>query len=211
MGKSTVFTGFKFGLLLQVAVGPICIYIFNVAVNSSLVNAIVGIIGVVLVDSIFIILSIMGLTLIMQKNERLLKLMGMIILITFGCYTIYGAIISHSLNTTEIVSNQLTETFIKAAVLTGANPLTVVFWSGVFSAKIVEEKFTRKDELLFGLGAVLSTLISLLLIAIIGQFTARFINGEIIRMLNGIVGFILIYFGLRLYFRVPDKGGVSIE
>lgn len=96
-------------------------------------------------------------------------------------------------------------------VLTGANPLIIVFWSGVFSAKIAEEKFTRRDEFYFGTGAVISTLLFLLVVAILGQVTSNFIGPGFIRVLNMIVGVILIYFGVKLFKNQKTTGGNELE
>lgn len=147
----------------------------------------------------------------MQKNEKLLRLFGMIILILFGLYTIYGAITSYGVMEEIKVSISYLETFIRFVVLTGANPLTIVFWSGVFSAKIAEEKFTSRDEFYFGAGAVISTLLFLLVVALLGQTTSNFIGPGFIRGLNIIVGIILIYFGVKLYKNQKTTGGNELE
>lgn len=208
MKTKMIFKGFKFGTLLQLAVGPICIFIFNKAISQGVIIAMFGVIGVVIIDGLYITLSIIGVSTLVKRNEKIIRFIGSAILIIFGCNIIYNALITvNSINYSLEQGGTYLTTFIKAIVLTGANPLTIVFWSGVFSSKIVEENFTRNDEILFGIGAVLSTFIWLTIVCIIGQFTNMFLNNRIVIVLNALVGVLLIFFGIRLLV----KNNVSVS
>jgi len=197
-GGFMIVKGFRFGMLLQLAVGPICIYIFKLAIGTSLIEAMTAVIGVVIIDGLYIALSILGISSLVNKNERILKIGGAVVLVVFGITTIYGALLGDIPTDDITIGSSYLTSFFKAIVLTGSNPLTIVFWSGVFSARIVEEKFDRKDEIQFAFGAVLSTFITLTVVAVIGQFTSSFISNAMVTLLNLVVGLILIYFGLRL-------------
>ncbi|MGL5573268.1 MAG: LysE family transporter, partial [Cetobacterium sp.] len=87
--------------------------------------------------------------------------------------------------------------FIKAFLLTGANPMTILFWIGVFTTRTNEENFTKKSTLLFALGALLATLIFLTLIVFLGSITNSFLSQQVLALLNSGVGLILIYFGVK--------------
>lgn len=200
-----IFKGFRFGMLLQFAVGPICLYIFKLALEKNFINAMFGIIGVVIIDGLFIALSIIGISSLINKNERTIKLLGFIVLVIFGCMMIYNSMFGGESVSEVSIGNTYISSFIKAILLTGSNPLTIIFWSGVFSSKIIEERFNRVDEIQFGLGAVISTFIFLTIIAIIGQFTSRFISHNLIVILNILVGLMLIYFGFRLILKKRQR------
>lgn len=200
-----IFKGFKFGMLLQIAVGPICIYIFNEAVIKGMWYALVGVLGVVIIDALYIALSIVGITALVHRHEKMLKYFGVLVLTIFGINTIIGAL---SMSEPSVVINadgNYYKTFLYAIILTASNPLTIIFWSGVFSAKVIDEKFCKRDEVRFGLGAVLSTAVFLTIITVIGQFTKDFLSKEIISGLNIVVGLVLIYFGLRLIYKDIKK------
>jgi|LGVF01.1.fsa_nt_gb threonine/homoserine/homoserine lactone efflux protein len=190
--------GFKFGMLLQIAVGPVCIYIFNESVKNGILSAFVGVIAVVLIDALFIGLSIVGISAIVKKKEQLLKIFGSLVLVTFGLRMIISALQITEFNSINITEINYIKTFLTVLFLTVSNPLTIIFWSGVFSTKIIEEKFDKNDEIMFGLGAIFSTFLFLNFIVIIGQFTKSFLSLEYIMYLNIIVGLVLIYFGLKL-------------
>jgi threonine/homoserine/homoserine lactone efflux protein len=190
--------GFRFGMLLQIAVGPICIFIFNEAVQKGMFNALGGVFGVVLIDAIFITLSIVGVATVVEKKEKVLKYFGSFILICFGIKTIVSAISMNEISVINTNSVSVSKTFLTAVFLTASNPLTIIFWSGVFSTKIIEEKMSKDDEVKFGIGAVFATLVFLSFIVVIGQFTKEFLNIKYIIVLNIIVGILLIYFGIRI-------------
>ena len=93
-----------------------------------------------------------------------------------------------------------------ALILTLSNPLTIVFWAGVFAARMGEENMQQGRAALFGLGAALSTLSFLSLIAALGSVLAGLLQGMAILALNAAVGLVLIFLGIRSAFgRKKDK------
>lgn len=69
-----IIKGFRFGMILQLAVGPVCLFIFQTAVSSGALIAFLGVAGVSVVDAAFIIAAIFGLGAILnKKNEQIKK------------------------------------------------------------------------------------------------------------------------------------------
>ncbi|MDA3845646.1 MAG: LysE family transporter [Vallitaleaceae bacterium] len=197
-----VIKGFRYGMLLQLAIGPIAIYIFQISVTRGLIEGLAGVIGVVLVDAIFIIFAIFGLGILLKKSNAqiFIKIIGAGILVLFGISIIVsqlGIDLMPSISTSVVMGNA----FITAIIMTAANPLTIIFWTGVFSSKVLELEMVKKDMYLFGFGAVLSTLITQSMIAVIGQYTSSLLNDTLMSYMNILVGIILIYFGLSLLLR----------
>jgi threonine/homoserine/homoserine lactone efflux protein len=196
-----LFKGFKFGMLLQLAIGPVCIFIFQMASLKRFYIAETGVLGVALIDGFFIIVAILGIaSIIDKKNIRVfLKIFGATILFIFGFSTVlsqFDISFLPSLNMQNISNSN--NVFTRAIILTTSNPLTIIFWSGVFSSKVAEENMKRKDVYLFGFGALTSTIFSLTLIALIGSFAKVFLPTNIVQALNIIVGLLLIYFSVRM-------------
>lgn len=79
---------------------------------------------------------------------------------------------------------------------------TILFWAGVFSTKMAEENMDKPGMYLFGLGAVLSTVFFLTVVSILGHSIHTFLSLEIIRWLNVLVGFLLIFFGIKTAVKV---------
>ncbi|MBP1745267.1 MAG: hypothetical protein H6Q58_2245, partial [Firmicutes bacterium] len=78
-----VFKGFRFGMLLQVAVGPVCLFIFQTAASSGFASAEMGVLGVAIVDALFISAAILGIGALISrypKAEKFLKYFGAAVL-----------------------------------------------------------------------------------------------------------------------------------
>ena len=199
-----ILKGFKFGMLLQFAVGPVCIFIFQMASLRGFYIAASGVLGVLIVDGLYILAAILGIaSIIERKNTKtILKIFGAIVLFIFGISTILSVfnivfLPSLSLHNTSNINN----VFFRAIILTFSNPLTIIFWAGVFSAKLAEENMMKKDIYTFGLGALLSTAFFLTLIALVGSLTRTFFPPFVIQLLNILVGILLIYFSIKLLIR----------
>ena len=55
-------SGLKFGMLLQLAIGPMCLIVFNTAKNSSFLLAFTLVLVITLVDAFYIILAGLGVS-----------------------------------------------------------------------------------------------------------------------------------------------------
>ncbi|MGE5627010.1 MAG: LysE family transporter [Solirubrobacterales bacterium] len=199
MFKGAVIKGFKFGMLLQFAIGPVCIFVFQTASTRGLLSAEFGVLGVALMDGLFISAAVLGIASIIEKNnvKTALKIFGASVLLIFGISTILNQFNINFLPGLSLQSNG-SNSFIKAVILTASSPLTILFWAGVFSAKISSEGMEKKDMYYFGMGALLSTVFFLTLISIVGTVIKGFITMEIIKTLNLLVGVLLLYFGFRM-------------
>ncbi|MDQ0194175.1 LysE family translocator [Paenibacillus wynnii] len=193
--------GFKFGILLQFAVDPVCLYIFQTASLQGFAAAEAGALGVGLIDGLYILAAILGMTSIIQQMNinQGLKIFGAATLFIFGLNMIIGLFdksLLPSLNIADL--SGINNAFVYALILTASSPLTILFWAGVFSTKIAQEHLDRKQIYLFGLGALLSTILFLTLIAFIGSLTQAFVTPLIIQVMNLAVGLIFIYFAIKM-------------
>jgi threonine/homoserine/homoserine lactone efflux protein len=202
-----IFKGFKFGMLLQLAVGPICLYIFQTAVAHGFSSAMSGVLGVTLVDTLFILLAIGGLGKLLESQKNLKKLMGIfgaLVLIGFGLSTLLGAFgISLVPRVTLLATGNFDSRFLQAVVLTLSNPLTILFWAGVFSARIIDDDLIAVDLYAFGLGAVISTVFFLTVISVTGHYVSAFLPSPLLTLLNMVIGLVLIAFGIKPALRKP--------
>lgn len=193
--------GFRFGMLLQLAVGPICVYILKTGASQGLLSAMIGVLAVVIIDGLFILAAILGMGILINKYDNVkigLKYFGAVILILFGLSSVLGALGINLFPSFSFLSAQSHGgIFVKTLILTLSNPLTILFWAGVFSTKIVEENMEQNDMVIFGLGAILSTLFFLTVISFSGSFINTFLKPQFLDGLNIIVGLILIGFGIK--------------
>jgi threonine/homoserine/homoserine lactone efflux protein len=196
-----ILKGFRFGMLLQIAVGPVCVFIFQTAITSGFITAESGVLAVIFVDALYILLAILGIGALLERSsgiKKFLKYFGATVLVIFGLSNILGALgisILPSLNLA--VENQSGNVFSKVLLLTLSNPLTILFWAGVFSTRLIEDDLDEQEIYAFGTGAVLATAFFLTLIAFLGSLINTFINESFINILNGIVGIALVIFGIK--------------
>ncbi|AKN30449.1 lysine transporter LysE [Clostridium carboxidivorans P7] len=199
-----IFKGFKFGMLLQFAIGPVCIFIFQMASSKGFYTAETGVLGAVLIDGLFIFAATIGISSIIERKniKFILKIFGAVVLFIFGLSTILNQFNIDFLPSLSIQNTSNTNNaFFHSLIITASNPLTIIFWSGVFLSKITEENMKKTDIYLFGFGALLSTMFFLTLISLAGNFANSFLPMEIIQTLNIIVGFLLICFSIKMFLK----------
>lgn len=191
--------GLKFGLLLQFAVGPVCLMVFNTSQNTGFLVAMSLVAAIALVDAFYILLASLGASKLLsnKKVERFVKIVGAIVLMLFGLniiLNIFGINIIPGLN----LKLNSSSAFLQGIILTLSNPITIVFWGSVLTTKIIEEKFKKKELVVFSAGLVSATLLFLTIIAILGMILSSFIPDIISSILNVIVGIVIIGFGIKL-------------
>ena len=197
--------GFRFGMLLQIAVGPVYLLVLQTAVASGFRAAEAGVAAVVLVDAAYIFAAILGMGALFSRFPRAgigLKYFGAGVLLLFGAANVLGTF------GIDILPGggaggpaHGAGFFFTMLFLTASNPLTILFWAGVFSTKLAGEHFTRAQVYAFGAGAVLSTAVFLTGAAFLASLAKAHINADVITLLNFAVGLILILFGLRLWLK----------
>lgn len=205
--------GFRFGMVLQLAVGPISLYVFKIAGSLGFLQALLAVAAVTIVDALFILLAILGCTAFLERgnNRFWLQIIGAVLMAFFGIATVLDVFDISILP--GFSTNALTGAgpFISAFLLTAANPLTILFWAGVLTARLSEFSTNGKgrtgtpEMLLFGLGAVISTLVCMTIIAGIGGVSRSFLPTIAIAGLNLLVGLVLIAFAVKMALQSRNK------
>ncbi len=201
--------GLKFGMLLQFAVGPMCVMVFNTSTTYGLLSALYLVASIALIDALYIALSSAGVAAVINraKVRSAVKLLGCLALVLFGANIISGAFNLSFLPEIALFSNASSKNlFIQGLLLTASNPLTIVFWSGMFSAQTIENNWSKRQLFFFATGCVMATILFLTVIAVLGSTLGGFLPQVVIRYLNVAVGIVLIFFGIRMLFK-KDKAG----
>lgn len=193
------FDGLKFGMLLQLAIGPMCLMVFNTAKNVSFIVAMSLVLAIALVDAFYIVLAGLGVSKLLdnKKTKVIFKILGSLVLIIFGLniiLNVYNINIIPGLNLKPSSAN----IFIQGLVLTLSNPMTIVFWGSVLTTKIIDDRLKKKELMVFSIGLVSSTLFFLTFIAILGTILSNFIPETISSILNVIVGLLIIFWGIKM-------------
>lgn len=196
-----ILKGFRFGLLLQFAVGPMCLIVFQTATAYGFFKGLSVVFAIALVDALYIALSCVGVAAVMNRPgvQKTVKLIGCIVLVFFGLNTIFGAFHRNLLPDIALFPDVTGRSlFMKGLVLTASNPLTIIFWSGMFSTQMIENNWKKEQLFFFAAGCVMATIGFLTGVSFIGSIASGFLPAVLIQVLNAVVGFVLIGFGIKL-------------
>ncbi|WMJ77706.1 MULTISPECIES: LysE family translocator [unclassified Sedimentibacter] len=196
-----IIKGLKFGMLLQFAVGPMCLMVFNTSALYGVFYSLYLVFAITLIDALYIALSCVGVAAVInrEKVNAVVKMVGCSVLVLFGANTIASAFDLSLLPNIRLFSSASSgNLFIQGLLLTASNPLTIVFWSSMFSTQMMENKWNKKQLFLFAVGCIMATIIFLTVIAVMGSMLSSFLPSAVVRILNVTVGIFLIFFGIRL-------------
>ena len=193
--------GFRFGMLLQLAVGPMCFLVFQTSTAYGFGSGEQIVLAVALVDALFIVLSGVGAAALLrrEKVKAAVRWLGCLVLVVFGLNIGLDALdirLLPSITLFSAVSGG--SLFWQGFVLTASNPLTIVFWSGMFTAQMAQNHWSKRQLARFAAGCVLSTLTFLSAIAALGSVLSGFLPEIVIQILNIAVGALLVFYGFKL-------------
>lgn len=202
-----IFDGFRFGMILQLAVGSVCLLVLQTAATGGFMSGAAAALGVAITDAVYIALSGAGIALLLRRPRvaRVFRYVGAFVLILFGIAMLLSALSLFSLPTISLGGGDKAATgFLAALLLTLSNPLTILFWGGVFATRTAERDYSRGGLVRFAAGCVLSTLLFMTGVAVVGALAGVFLPDIVMRILNGAVGAGLVGYG---FFRLFGKKG----
>lgn len=199
--------GLLTGLFLQLAVGPIFFMILRIAFEADFLTGMAGVVAVTLVDYIYITLSILGIAQVLShpKIKCAFGLISAIVITLFGIYLLIGAL---KASETAAIQGIWTagRAFLYCFALTLSSPLTLFFWSSIFTAKAIEKNYDKKQITVFGIGAGMSTLLFLGTTVFILTALNTVIPEKIVLGLNIVVALVMMTYGvLRLIRSLRDR------
>lgn len=191
--------GLLTGLVLQMAIGPVFFFILNLTLRASLSDGLAGVVAVTLVDYFYITLSILGVGKILeQKNvKNAFGILSSVVLMLFGAFIIYGAMDMHAPITINGDASTIVASFSATFLFTISSPMTIVWYTGLFTAKAVEYHYTKKQLVLFGVAVGLATLLFMGTSVVLCSLIQKSVPTALNQILNGVVGGILIIYGIR--------------
>ena len=200
------FDGLKFGMLLQLAVGPMCLMVFNTAKNVSFLVALSLVLAIALVDAFYILLAGLGVSKLIEKKnvKAIFKIVGSLVLVIFGLNIILNVFNINLIPGLNLKPNTA-NIFIQGLILTLSNPITIVFWGSVLTTKIIDDGLKKKELFIFSIGLVSATLFFLTFIAVLGTILSGFIPESVSNVLNVIVGLLIVFFGIKMLVKKEKK------
>jgi threonine/homoserine/homoserine lactone efflux protein len=192
--------GLAFGLILQISVGPVCIAVLHKGLTQGFSHAFSMVWGVALVDALYIVLSVMGISALLQVDavRNVVGVAGALLLFYFGIRYLRAP---SEIGRLEHSDESLLKSFTFGASLTLTNPLTILFWAGVLGAMMSTHTFNQAGGVVyFAAGCIAATLLFLTAVALAGHFLERVLTERLALWLNRAVGLFLIGFAVKLAF-----------
>jgi threonine/homoserine/homoserine lactone efflux protein len=175
--------------------------VFNTSGVFGFRSGALAALAVTLVDGFYIFLAAVGIAVFLQdeKVKKTVRYAGACILAAFGLDIVSGALGIPLLPQVSLFGGTEAEgIFLKAVLLTGSNPLTIVFWGGVFSANVAAKDLNGRQLFRFGMGCATATFVFLNGVALAGSVARTFLPREVMVFLNVGVGLVLIFFALKM-------------
>ena len=190
--------GLGFGLILQISVGPVCIAVLHKGLTQGFGHAFAMVWGVALVDALYIVLSLAGVSALLQVDavRSFVGVAGALLLIYFGIRYLRAPAATPCVERND---ESALKSFSFGAGLTLTNPLTILFWAGVLGAMMSTHTFNQQGGVVyFAVGCVVATLLFLTIVALAGHFLERVLTERLALWLNRTVGLFLIGFAVKL-------------
>jgi len=204
MRQNIALDGFIFGSFMQLAVGPLTFIILNISIQYGYISSLAFMSGEILIDVLYMFLASIGVSKLLQKTQLqiFMKIFGALILFIFGINmitSVFGLSIFPKINIQDYLK---TNYFFQGIILTASNPLSIIFFSGIFTSKVVEKNYTQRDTFLFAFGCVSARICFLILIILLGSVIHNYLKIQVLNVLNIIVGIIIVLFGIKLLLKI---------
>ncbi|RNB81524.1 LysE family translocator [Brevibacillus panacihumi] len=197
-----IWEGFLFGMLLQLSVGPVCLAVWRRSLMHGMREAIWMVWGVACADAIYMLAAIGGLTALLQIAwvHTLVLIAGGVTLIWFGISSFRAKPEVELQDQGHPARGEASQgSFWYGIGLTLTNPLTIVFWAGVFSSIMASQALADHLSLAgFAVGCIAATVFFLTMVAMFGRWLSGILRPLWIRRLDQLVGVLLIGFALLL-------------
>ncbi len=200
--------GIRFGMIVQLIIGPNCLLVFHTAKNNGFFFTIPLILTIAFVDTLYITLACLGVSKILEnkKTKKIVGLIGALVLILFGLNVILNVFDVNIIPGLSI--NPSTKSIvIKGLMVALSNPITIMFWGSVLTAKIIEDKMKKKDLIKFCMGLVSTTIIFQTFVASLSILLNRFVSSTTSKVMNILIGFLIVYYGFSRLFESYVKKG----
>ncbi len=195
------------GLVLAFLIGPVFFTIMQTSIERGFWSGFFVALGVSLSDALYIVIAYLGLVQFLQAENfrHYLAYGGGIVLLGFGLY--YLLIKSRKLVSFDPQKVQARSWYRLAAkgfIINGLSPMVLFFWIATVGLATTQLGYERTtDVVVFFTAIVLTVFATDIIKAKLADKLRRLINGQVIRIMNIVLGIVLVVFAGRLLF-FPD-------
>lgn len=162
-----------------------------------MLNWLVVVLAVTSVDFFYILLAIFGIWELLKKNKikNIFGIISSFVLIIFGIIIIKDIFNNNIQNIQVTEYKSLATSFLSVFFLTISSPLTIIFFTNLFTTKAIEYNYTKNDLYIFWIATWLATPLFIWSSVLIFSLLKENIPVTLIQFLNIIVWILLILYG----------------
>lgn len=152
--------GLTAGLILQLALGPVFFLVVDTVLQRTVSDGFIAAAAVTVADYLYIVLAVAGAGVLLARSmaRKVAGLAGGAVFMAYGIYLMLSGIVPPLRNEVVIAgSSDYRSSFLVAFILTLSSPLTMVFWTGLFTSKALEHGYSSSSLALFGFSAGLAS------------------------------------------------------
>lgn len=199
-----ILNGILSGIVLAFLIGPVFFTIIQTSIEKGFRCGMLVAIGVSLSDAFYITIVYLGITHIIE-NEAFRAYFGYaggLILAGFGMY--YLLIKSRRLVLFDFEPEKVTGVFryiAKGFIINGMSPMVLIFWIGTVGVAAAKFGYHEPSEAILFFSAIVSTVfLTDVLKAKLADKLRHLLTPRFIRLMNIILGVVLVVFAGRLIF-----------
>ncbi|HEX6893150.1 MAG TPA: LysE family transporter [Chryseolinea sp.] len=203
-----VLNGIVSGIVLAFLIGPVFFTIIQTSIERGFWSGFFVAVGVSLSDALYIIVSYLGLVQFMKgENFRYyLAYGGGVVLLGFGFYYLFvkSKRLSHY-DPEKIHTRSWFRLLAKGFIINGLSPMVLFFWIATVSLATTSLGYNSTNNVLIFFSAIVCTVFATDIIkAKLADKLRVLITPKVIRMMNIVLGLVLVVFAGRLIF-FPDN------
>lgn len=199
-----IFNGVLSGIVLAFLIGPVFFTIVQTSIEKGFIYGTLVAIGVSLSDAFCISLVYLGFSSLMDNHEfkTYFGYVGGLILTGFGIYYLFVKSRKLSFFDAEQAKSYSRFRYIaKGFIINGMSPMVLIFWIGTVGVATAEFGYESASEIFLFFAATVSTVfLTDILKAKLADKLRRLITPRFIRIMNIVLGLVLVIFAGRLIF-----------
>jgi threonine/homoserine/homoserine lactone efflux protein len=209
-GMEIVVKGVVSGVVLALLIGPVFFTILQTSIERGFRSGFFVAIGVSLSDAFYILISYLGLVKFVsdESSRHYLAYGGALVLFGFGIYYLF--IKSRQLanfNPETIKFRSPGRLIAKGFIINGLSPMVLFFWVATVGVATTQFGYTSPREIVAYFSSIVLTVFATDLIkAKLADKLRVLITPRFIRILNIVLGIVLVGFACRL---ILDPGGIG--
>lgn len=203
-----LFTGLFVSFLGSLPLGTLNIAAMQISVSDGITSAIFFSLGSLLVEIIYVRISLVGMDWI-RKQEKLFKILEwitLLIVLALAVFSFYAAL--HPGEKKNIVLSSTLPKFVLGAMMCAVNPVQIPFWFGwstvLFTKKILLPRNDHYNTYIIGIG--IGTFIGNCIFIFGGRLMVEQLNSNQ-NVLNWIIGGIFTFTAIIQLWKIIQKKG----